>query len=155
MEPKQTHRFGIIPQMGEKLSRQEIDPMERKGWEDALLGIKRTMGKAGPGKFNPTIYLGRPEDPRIPRIIVDVVLTDSKNRPETVSVDFFSSAATTPLTGRASARVQWSMDRPTIVRVEHFFSRREEFSERDLIDGLQAVTQAMSETEPNGLLRMN
>jgi hypothetical protein len=112
------------------------------------------MGKAGLGKFNPTIYLGRPEDPRTPHIILDVVFTDSKNRPETFSVDFFSSA-TTPLTGRASGKVQWNMDRPMIVKVVHFFSRKEEFSQSDLVDGLQAVTQAMSEAETNGLLKMN
>jgi hypothetical protein len=140
--------------MGERLSTHEIDPRERKGWEDAFLGIKRAMSKAGLGKFNPTIYLGRPEDSRTPRIIVDVVFTDLKNRPETVSVDFFNSAAL-PLAGRASARVQWNIGNPTIVKVEHFFSRREEFSQSDLIDGLQAVTQAVSEAETNGLLRTN
>jgi hypothetical protein len=140
--------------MGERLSTHEVDPRERKGWEDAFLEIKRAMSKAVPGKFNPTIYLGRPEDPKMPRIIIDVVFTDSKNRPETVSVDFFSSA-TAPLAGRASAGVQWNIDRPTIFKVEHFFSRREEFSQSDLIDGLQAVAQAMSEAETNGLLKMN
>jgi hypothetical protein len=140
--------------MGERLSTREINPRERKGWEDAFSEIKRVMGKAVPGKFNPTIYLGRPEDPRTPRIIIDVVFTDSKNRPEAISVDFFSSA-TASLAGRASGEVQWNMDRPMIIKVEHFFSKREEFSQSDLVDGLQAVTQAMSEAETNGLLKMN
>jgi hypothetical protein len=139
--------------MGEKLSTRELDPRERKGWEGVFAGVKKVVSKSGPGKFIPTIYLGDRNNPMTPRLILDLVFTDSRGRPEDISLTFFNTE-NSPMVGHASGRAQWDGDKPRITKVEHFFAK-DQFSQADLKDALEAITQAMPELDTNGLLRMN